>query len=98
VVDVFSKNMAAAEDLIPLKLAAGRDKDIEAIRQVLDRTLPELDLARVRAQAARLAARAPELPARLEALIEESRRIRREAAALPEDELPPGLPPFEAGV
>ena len=70
--------IAAPEDVLLLKLAAGREKDLEVCRQVLAVQLPRLDLDRMRASAERLAARAPDLPERLEALIAEVRELTEE--------------------
>jgi hypothetical protein len=77
--------VAAAEDIVALKLAAGREKDLEAIRSILQKKYRSLDLPRLRALAQRLSAKVPELPARLEALLAEADELNRLADLPPED-------------
>jgi hypothetical protein len=77
--------VAAAEDIVALKLAAGREKDLEAIRSILQKKYRSLDLPRLRSLAQRLAPKVPELPARLEALLAEADELNRLADLPPED-------------
>lgn len=70
------------------KLVAGRAKNLEAVRKVAAIHFRSLDLARMRAEAARLASTAPALPAMLERAIEEAGEIDRLASEPPAEEAP----------
>jgi hypothetical protein len=75
--------VASPEDVIVLKLAAWREKDIEVVREVARAQYRRLDLARLRGAAAKLACKAPDLPAHVEAVIADAAEIDR-LASLPD--------------
>jgi len=78
--------LASPEEVILTKLAAGREKDLEAARKIAAIHFRALDLRRMRSGAAALAANAPALPERLESLIAEARDLDRLASGPPAGE------------
>jgi hypothetical protein len=68
---------AAPEDVAILKLAAGRPKDLEAVERMLAVQFRSFDVVRLRDAAARVSARVPELPRRLEAALATAAEIDR---------------------
>ena len=80
--------IASPEDLILLKLIAGREKDYPTVELVAATQLRRLDLERLRAGARRLAAKVPELPEQVEAVLLKAAEIDRLASLPPGDEQP----------